>query len=61
MPLLEALLGRDKRLRRQPVVPTELPGLEAAITRNGDVRTLPSMWSDRGGLDGFFIGRAVRV
>jgi 16S rRNA (cytosine967-C5)-methyltransferase len=57
----EALLGRDKRLRRQPVVPTELPGLEVAITRDGDVRTLPSMWSDRGGLDGFFIGRAVRA
>lgn len=57
----EALLGRDKRLRRVPVEPAELPGLEAAITRDGDVRTLPSMWSDRGGLDGFFIGRAVRA
>lgn len=55
----EALLSRDKRLRRQPVEPAELPGLEAAITKEGDVRTLPSMWSDRGGLDGFFIGRAV--
>ena len=48
-----------KRLRRQPVELAELPGLEAAITTEGDVRTLPSMWSDRGGLDGFFIGRAV--
>ena len=57
----KALLGRDKRLRRVPVEPVELPGLEAAITRDGDVRTLPSMWPDRGGLDGFFIGRAVRV
>ena len=55
----DALLGRDKRLRRQPVELAELPGLEAAITTEGDVRTLPSMWSDRGGLDGFFIGRAV--
>lgn len=55
----EALLARDKRLRRLPVEPAELPGLEAAITKKGDIRTLPSMWADRGGLDGFFIGRAI--
>ena len=57
---LDALLARDKRLARVPVQPTELPGLEAAITKDGDVRTLPSMWSERGGLDGFFIGRVIR-
>jgi 16S rRNA (cytosine967-C5)-methyltransferase len=51
------LLGRDKKLQRLPVQPSELPGLEDAISRTGDVRTLPSMWSERGGLDGFFIGR----
>lgn len=55
----EALLARDKRLRRHPVEPSELPGLEAAITKKGDIRTLPSMWADLGGLDGFFIGRAI--
>lgn len=57
---LDALLARDKRLARAPVQPAELPGLEDAITRDGDVRTLPSMWAERGGLDGFFIGRVVR-
>lgn len=57
---LDALLARDKRLARVPVQPTELPGLEAAITKDGDVRTLPSMWPERGGLDGFFIGRVIR-
>ena len=54
---LEALLARDGRLRRLPVQPAELPGLEGAITASGDVRTLPSMWPDRGGLDGFYIAR----
>jgi 16S rRNA (cytosine967-C5)-methyltransferase len=54
---LEALLARDKRLCRVPVEPAELRGLGDAITPAGDVRTLPSMWPERRGLDGFFIGR----
>lgn len=54
---IEALLARDSLLRRVPVQPTELPGLDEAITRDGDVRTLPSMWAERGGLDGFYVAR----
>jgi len=54
---LEGLLGRDRRLARIPVQATELPYLETAITKEGDVRTLPSMWADRGGLDGFYVAR----
>lgn len=54
---IEALLGRDKRLQRVPVQPEELPGLADAITETGDIRTLPSMWSERGGIDGFYIAR----
>lgn len=56
---IQALLN-DKRLKRLPVQPTELPGLESAITTSGDVRTLPSMWSELGGLDGFYIARICR-
>ncbi|MBS0527607.1 MAG: RsmB/NOP family class I SAM-dependent RNA methyltransferase [Proteobacteria bacterium] len=54
---IEALLGRTPRVKRVPVQPAELPGLAEAITANGDVRTLPSMWADRGGLDGFYVAR----
>jgi len=54
---LEALLTRKPGLRRVPVRPEELPGLADAITPAGDVRTLPSMWPERGGMDGFFIAR----
>ncbi|UYN93571.1 MAG: methyltransferase domain-containing protein [Enhydrobacter sp.] len=54
---LQALLARHPRLVRTPVQPVELPGLADAITPAGDVRTLPSMWAERGGLDGFFIAR----
>ena len=43
--------------RRQLIQQAELRGLGEAITPAGDVRTLPSMWPERRGLDGFFIGR----
>jgi len=54
---VEALLAREPRLQRVPVTPPELPGLAEAITPAGDVRTLPSMWAERGGIDGFYIAR----
>jgi len=54
---IEALLAREPRLKRVPVQPAELPALEDAVTPQGDVRTLPSMWPERGGLDGFYIAR----
>jgi 16S rRNA (cytosine967-C5)-methyltransferase len=57
---IDGLLARDKRLRRSPVQPAEMPGLEGTITPAGDVRTLPSMWPERGGLDGFYIARVTR-
>jgi 16S rRNA (cytosine967-C5)-methyltransferase len=57
---IAALLARDGRLQRVPVQPAELPGLGEAITSSGDVRTLPSMWAERGGMDGFFIARLSR-
>ncbi len=52
---LEALLARAKQLERIPVQAVELPGLEQAITKAGDVHTLPSM-----GVDGFYIARLRR-
>ena len=54
---IESLLARDQRLHRVPVQPAELPGLDGALTKDGDVRTLPSMWPERGGIDGFYIAR----
>lgn len=47
-----ALQGRRGDVRRVAVTAAELPGLESAITAEGDVRTLPSM-----GVDGFYIAR----
>jgi 16S rRNA (cytosine967-C5)-methyltransferase len=54
---IDALLVREPRLARVPVDAGELPGLGEALTPAGDVRTLPSMWAELGGLDGFYIAR----
>ena len=48
-------------LRPDPVRAEELPGLEAAITPEGWVRTHPGLWPEHGGMDGFFIARFVRT
>ena len=57
---LEALLAHDKRLKRLAIQPAEMPGLADAITPAGDVRTLPSMWPERRGMDGFYIARVQK-
>lgn len=48
---------------RQPVTIGELDGFEdadKAITPAGDLRTLPCLWPDRGGMDGFYAARLIR-
>jgi 16S rRNA (cytosine967-C5)-methyltransferase len=51
------LLASKANLELAPVRQDELPGIAEAIRPDGTVRTLPSQWSERGGLDGFFIAR----
>jgi 16S rRNA (cytosine967-C5)-methyltransferase len=55
------LLADGAPVARRPVSKDELPGLAEAVTADGDVRTLPSMWADRGGLDGFYAARLTRL
>jgi len=56
---IAAALARHPGLARIPVRPDEIGGI-AAVTREGDLRTLPSMLADRGGIDGFFAARLTR-
>jgi 16S rRNA (cytosine967-C5)-methyltransferase len=59
------LLARDSRLRRRPLGPSELAGLDDLLTAEGDLRTLPChMPADDprlAGLDGFYASRLERV
>ena len=48
-------------LRHDPFRAEELPGLPEAITADGFLRTHPGLWSGRGGMDGFFAARLVRL
>lgn len=57
---IAALLARGAPLERVPVAPAELGGCAELVTAEGDVRTLPSHWPERGGLDGFYIARLRR-
>ena len=54
---IEAALARNPRLERVAVEAAEIGGLSDAVTRDGDLRTLPSMQPARGGMDGFFAAR----
>ncbi|CAO3416150.1 RsmB/NOP family class I SAM-dependent RNA methyltransferase [Azospirillum doebereinerae] len=54
------LLARDNRMERLPVKPAELGGLSELINEKGEVRSLPGMLSELGGIDGFFVARLRR-
>lgn len=56
----EAGLARHSDMARIAVAPEEIGGLSQAINRNGDLRTLPSMLAEKGGMDGFFACRLRR-
>jgi 16S rRNA (cytosine967-C5)-methyltransferase len=45
---------------RAPIECGEIEGADEFITPDGDLRTLPSQWSEIGGLDGFYAVRLVR-
>jgi len=47
-------------LRRDPIAPSEI-GDRAFITEEGALRTLPSHWPERGGLDGFYAARFIKT
>ena len=62
---IDALLAGTANIVRVPVTSDELPGLgglsPAAITPDGDVRTLPCHFAASGGIDGFYIARLQRL
>ena len=47
-------------LHHDPFTPAELSDLPEALTPDGFLRTLPSMWAGQGGMDGFFAARLIK-
>jgi 16S rRNA (cytosine967-C5)-methyltransferase len=53
-------LSRNDDFHRKPITPAEVGGDAALITADGDLRTLPCHWAERGGMDGFYAARLLR-
>jgi 16S rRNA (cytosine967-C5)-methyltransferase len=58
---IDAFLAAHGDFARVPVTPEEIGGLDDAITRAGDLRTLPCHLENEGGLDGFYAARLTRT
>lgn len=56
-----AFLRRNSAFKTAPAVPAQVGAPDAALTPEGWLRILPSMWAEKGGLDGFFVARLDRV
>lgn len=63
---IERILARDSRVERLPIEPGELgdpdgENLSELIDERGDLRALPGMLPDLGGIDGFYVARLRRL
>lgn len=57
---VESFLERETDFARVPVTPGDV--FDAAfVTADGDLRTLPFFWDQRGGMDGFYAARLRRA
>jgi len=54
------LLAHGAPVERRPIRPDEIGGLTQFITKDGDLRTLPSHLSEHDGIDGFYAVRLVK-
>lgn len=63
--MIRKVLDTQPQMARHPVDPKDWPGLEQAITSDGEIRTTPAMLPDDNprlaGLDGFFASVLVRA
>ena len=57
---VEAFLARNGGFRREAVKAAEVVDPQF-VARAGDLRTLPSNWAEKGGMDGFFAARLRRI
>ncbi len=56
-----AFLRRNPGFRTAPADPATVGAPAEALTPEGWLRILPSMWAENGGVDGFFVARLERV
>ena len=54
-------LRRTPAFQQAPADPQAVGAPSEALAKEGWLRILPSMWAEKGGLDGFFIARLDRT
>ena len=54
-------LRNHEEFQRIPISPAELFGLTECVDAQGDLCTLPCHFAERGGMDGFYAARLVRL
>jgi len=59
--VITRFLSNNPTLKRDPLKARELAGHSEWITKDGDLRTLPSHLAERGGMDGFFAARLIKA
>jgi 16S rRNA (cytosine967-C5)-methyltransferase len=57
---IERFLAAHPDFSREAIRPAEVGGLDALVTDQGDLRSLPCHLADQGGMDGFFAARLRR-
>jgi 16S rRNA (cytosine967-C5)-methyltransferase len=58
--IVARFLKANSHYALEPVAQGEIPGAAEFVAADGTLRTLPCHWSERGGLDGFYIARLRR-
>jgi 16S rRNA (cytosine967-C5)-methyltransferase len=54
-------LRRNDNFQREAITPADVFGLSELISADGDLRTLPSHFADKGGMDGFYAAKLRRL
>lgn len=58
---IEKFLAAHSDMRRLPIAPLDVGGMDALVSEQGDIRVLPFHMATHGGMDGFFISRLQKT
>lgn len=59
--VVDSLIAQGVPLERVPIDARDVCGCDQVLTTAGDIRTLPNVMAERGGLDGFYAARLRRL
>ncbi|MBI1258531.1 MAG: MFS transporter [Chloroflexi bacterium] len=58
---VDALLARNNNVRRLPIAPLDVGGMDMLVSEQGDIRVLPFHLATHGGMDGFYVARLQKI